>query len=158
MLNNIPVVGSLAWCAYLHSVCDLKASQMNVKQVRTWLLKRVRSVFKNLDNQAKLGRPKTVDSKAVFQAIEASPAIKYWESIWWASYLTVQRGSSTSRPSELPNCASHYKTFNTQVFTQLPCHEQDVTQSQFLSKALLVWLQIFASLRKKNEYSLLFTT
>ena len=77
---------------------------------RWW--KKFRSSYKKLDDQAKWGRPKPVDSEAVHRAIEAK-----WASISESSrpawYLTVQCGLSTSRRwhkrLELPNCASRYK-------------------------------------------------
>ena len=38
----------------------------------TWYFKKFYSEYKNLDDQAKLGRPKTMDSGAMLQAIEVN--------------------------------------------------------------------------------------
>ena len=57
----------------------------------TRLLKRLCLSCKNLKDQARLVRPKTMDSKAVFQAIEANLVISNQ-----AQHLTVQCGSSSS--------------------------------------------------------------
>ena len=62
-----------------------------------------------------LGRPKTVDSKIVFQDKSGEYHLK---SIRQARYLTVYRVSSPSRPRQnypkLPNCASRYQYILTQ--------------------------------------------
>ena len=52
---------------------------------------------KNFDDQGSLGRPRTVDSKAVFQVIEANPVSRTWR-VSVKLGISVQYGSSPSRP------------------------------------------------------------
>ena len=126
---------TLIHCALLHSVCNLKAAQMNMQHSLIWELiiiefeytkrnqkhlscKRWRHSWvtswfkkfcpgrKNLDDQAKSGRP-----EAILQAIEANLVRNTWRVS--DELLTVQCGSSPSWPQqkypELPNCASPYQ-------------------------------------------------
>ena len=92
MVGSIVVVGVLTCCALLHSMCDLKATQVTVQYslignlcfmsskwaknicftkgedtvdhntVTRWL-KKFGSDYRNLNNQARSGRAKTVDSE-----------------------------------------------------------------------------------------------
>ena len=108
-LGSIMVVGVLTCCALLHSLCDLKAAQMNmqcsvIQELMLWvwtgllcrghnqkhfLCKRWRHsnqivpkillCWKNLDNQAMSGRLKNLDSKVVHQAIKANWWVAHWE-------------------------------------------------------------------------------
>ena len=57
--------------------------------IETRWFKNFCSGCQNLDDQAKSGRPDTMDCKAVFQAIEANSV-----SSTWALHLTVQYGLS----------------------------------------------------------------
>ena len=76
---------------------------------------------KNFDDQRRLGRPKSIYSKAVLQAIEANPA----SCTWCVSvrYHTVQYGSSPSVPQQKhpksPTHASRYQNI-TKLVTD-PC-------------------------------------
>ena len=57
--------------------------------------KNIFAVYHNsvIDNQARSGKPKNVDSKAVLQAIEV-----HLNSVRWARHLTIQFGSLTLQP------------------------------------------------------------
>ena len=50
---------------------------IDLSRVNKWI-KKFRSGCKNLHNQARSGRPKTVDSEAVLQGIETNPASSTW--------------------------------------------------------------------------------
>ena len=87
------------------NICCVKGEgAVDPNIVTRWLKK----FCKNLDNQAKWGRPKTM---TVLQAIET-----YSMSIWQFWHLTVQHYLSPSWPwqknPELPNCASHYQNIS----------------------------------------------
>ena len=106
MVGSVVGIGALTCCAELHSMCDLKATQMNVqcnlirelmlyefdlthntaKATKNICAKSEGTVYhsavirwfkkfclgcKNLNNQARSGRPKTMNSKDVIEAIEA---------------------------------------------------------------------------------------
>ena len=107
---SIMVIGVLTCCALLHSMCDLKATQMNMQCSLIWKLmlyefkldyntvdatknicgtkyggtidhntvtrwfKKFCLGCKNLDDQTRSSRPKAMDSKAIFQAMEPNPA------------------------------------------------------------------------------------
>ena len=77
--------------------------------VTRWF-KKFRSGCKNLDDQARSGRPKTVDSEAVFQAIEANPKSstrKVSGELGISQSSVVRRLHDLGKSiSELPNCAS----------------------------------------------------
>ena len=57
--------------------------------VTRWL-KKIRSGCRSLDDQARSGRPQSVDSDAVLQAIEVNLAKKNSESIRWVRHLAIQ--------------------------------------------------------------------
>ena len=52
-------------------------SAVNHSTVKRWF-KKFRPGYKNLDNQAKSGRPKTVDSVVVLKAMEANSTSSTW--------------------------------------------------------------------------------
>ena len=79
--GSIMVVGVLTHCALIHSVCNLKATQMNeqcsrIQEFIFYEFKLGNSTIscKHLDNQARSGRPKTMDFEVMFQAIEVNQA------------------------------------------------------------------------------------
>ena len=118
----------LARCALLHSVCDLKGTQMNMQRELMLyeftldhnVAEATKNIFcakgedavvyntvnrcfmkfglgcKNLDEEASWGRPKTVDSEAVLQTIEANS-----DCVRWAWHFIVQCCWSSSRPGQL---------------------------------------------------------
>ena len=127
VVGGIVVVRALTCCAWLHSMWNLKATQINTQHsliqepmlyeselghntteatkkiscakgegtvdhssVSRWF-KKFGSGSSNLDYQANLDRPKTIDFKAVTQAIEA-----HSENIRWAWHLIVQCNLSLS--------------------------------------------------------------
>ena len=102
VVRSTTVVDALTCCALIHSWCDLKAARINVQimlyefeldhnvveetknicwvkgvcavdysTITRWS-KKFCSGWKNLNNQTRSGRPKTVDSEVVFQIIEAN--------------------------------------------------------------------------------------
>ena len=138
------VVCVLTFCALLHSMCDLKAPQMNVQHsliqelllyefklghntaeatkniycmngegivdhstVTRWL-KKFYLCSKNIDDQARSGRLKTVHSEAMFQAIEANSMsnIRRISCDFSISQSTVVCHLHNLK---LKNCASHYQ-------------------------------------------------
>ena len=104
VVGSIVVVGVLTHSALLHSVCDSKATQMKAQEiililywaitpwkqpkefvvwkVKTKLItvyfKKFCSSYKNFNNRTRSGKPKTMDFKAVLQAIEANPMRMSW--------------------------------------------------------------------------------
>ena len=94
VLGSIVVVGVLTRSTCFHSVCDLKATQMNLQSnlIRELILYefelthitvgstkkhlpsevRKRSCGKDLDDQARSGRTKSLNSKAMIKFIEAT--------------------------------------------------------------------------------------
>ena len=90
------------------SICCVKGENtVNYITVTRWF-KNFCSGCKNLDNEAKLGRPESIDSEPVLQVIVANLA-----SIRQVQHLTVQCGFSPSWPwqmyMEQPNCVSCYQ-------------------------------------------------
>ena len=92
------------------SICCAKDEGVIDHSILTKWFKKFCSGYKNLNKQERSGRPKTMDFKAVLQAIETDP-VQHLESIRRAQHLTVQCGSSPSRPqqkhTELLNGASY---------------------------------------------------
>ena len=69
--------------------------------------------YKNLNDQARSGRPKTIDTEDLLKAMEANPAC----SIWWLSrHFIVQYSLSFSRfrqkHTELSSCTTHYQNID----------------------------------------------
>ena len=120
MTCSIVVVGIVIHCKLLLSIYDLKAKQMNVQCSLIWELmlyefelghhtveardedevdhstvtrwfKKFCSGYKDLNNQCKSGGLKTMDSKAVLQAIKANQV-----NIRQTWHLTVQSSLSPS--------------------------------------------------------------
>ena len=54
------------------NICCMKGKGADDHNTVTWLFKKFFSDHKNLDNYARSRRPKTVDSEAVLQAMEAN--------------------------------------------------------------------------------------
>ena len=86
-VNNIMVVGARTQCALLYSICDLKIALINMQHSLIWKLmlykfklgynaiEATKNICKNLKNQARLGWPKSMASKAQIQITEIYPAI-----------------------------------------------------------------------------------
>ena len=91
VIGSIVVAGALTWCVLLHSILDLKITQMNMphsliqeccakdgstvdRNTITRWFKKFCLACKNLNDQAKSGRPKTIDSGAFLQVIEVNLA------------------------------------------------------------------------------------
>ena len=91
---------------------------MDHSTVTRWF-KKFSPDYKNLNDLAGFGRLKTMDSKALLQAIESNLG-----SSWWAWYLIVQCGLSYlqawQKPLDMLNCAPYYP--NIAKLLIHPCH------------------------------------
>ena len=88
------------------NICGTKGKGIVDHCTITRRLKKFRLGCKNLNNQARSNRTKTVNS-------EAKSGERYSESIEWAQHFTDQCNSLPSWPQqkhlEVPNCASRYQ-------------------------------------------------
>ena len=97
---------------YCHKItknicCAKGEGAVDHNTVTRWF-KKFHSGCKNINDQISLGKPKTMDSKALLLAIEANLT-----SGTWTLHLTVQCGLSPSQPWQkhpgIPNYASCYQ-------------------------------------------------
>ena len=83
----------------IKNICYVKdEGPVHHSMVTRWL-RYFCSWCKNLNDQARSGRCKTVDTEVVLPALEANLEL-HSESIWHAQYLTIQCGLSPSWPQQ----------------------------------------------------------
>ena len=101
------------------NICCAKSGRVLNHKIITRLLKKFRSGYKNLTDQARSVRPKSVDSKAVLLAIEVntvsstqrvSGELGILQSIW---FVTFKTSAIVFKAAELYlTLLKHYKTFD----------------------------------------------
>ena len=99
------------------NICCAKSESAVDHSTITKCLNRFRSGYKNLDGYVRSGRPKTVDSEAVLQAIEANPGSMrrdwYLSEMSFVIFMTsVEISGASEWGLTLPNYYEIFASFS----------------------------------------------